>query len=471
MTRGVLVPVVALLAAGCSTVARERERANLALEALVREHTGFEPAPTTAGDGSLAAPARELLGRPLTEESAVRIALLNNRKVAAAFARLGVSSAELYQAGLLANPVFAANAKFFGAGTEIELGITESLLDVFFVAARKRVAEAYFEGAKLHIAAELVRLVHDVRRAFVSVRGAERLVEVERDVHSAVDASVELMTELHRAGNVTDPELTSEELALARAKLALARAEADLVEAREPLSELLGLWGESISWTIEGTLPDDADTGLDLERVETRAIESSFVLAGLRAEATAHARRLGVVGWEAVLDSGELGLAAKQEAADGEWGVGPAVGFSLPIFDTGSARRAAVAARLEAVLAEHVASAVEIRSAARRLRERVIALSDQVRYIRAEELPKSKRLVRETLRNYNAMQIGAFGVFVARQQEIEAMRNYVETLCAAWSARIDLEELLAGSLNELRVDSGVEVSRAESDFSHMKGQH
>jgi cobalt-zinc-cadmium efflux system outer membrane protein len=61
--------------------------------------------------------------------------------------------------------------------------------------------------------------------------------------------------------------------------------------------------------------------------------------------------------------------------------------------------------------------------------------------------------VRETLRNYNAMQIGVFDVFVAKQQEIEARRSYVGTLRDAWLARIDLEELMAGGLNDERVSA------------------
>lgn len=470
-SRTILCLVLGVAALGCSSIGEERDAAAQGMAALLHERTGFHPEPAEPDNGLLSESARELLDRPLTEETAIRIALLNNRRVAAAFARLGVSSAELHQAGLLANPLLTANAKFFGGGTEVELGITESLLDVFFLAARKRIAEAEFERARLQIAAELVRLVHDVRRSFASVRAAERLVEVEREVVRAADASVELMTELHRAGNVIDPALTSEELALAQAKLALARAEAERAEAREPLSELLGLWGDSVSWSVEGSLPDDATAGLDLGQVESRAIRSSLVLAGLRAEATAHARRLGIVGWQAVLDPGEVGLAVKQESGSAEWGVGPAIGFSLPVFDTGSSRRAAASARLETALADHVATAVEVRSAARRLRERLAALSDQLRFIRGEELPKAKRLVRETLRNYNAMQIGAFEVFVARTQEIEAMRNYVAVLHATWLARIDLEELVAGSLNEARVDSGPGRAPGSSESTHTMGPH
>jgi cobalt-zinc-cadmium efflux system outer membrane protein len=436
---------------GCTSVEARRERDTQAVGSLFHDRTGLDLGPRAPDGGQIEPTVRELLRHPLTEEAALKIAILNNRAVRAALANLGVASADLLQAGLLSNPVFAANAKFFSSGTEIELGIVESFFDIFFLSARKRVAESQFEATKYRIVGELVRLTHDVRRGLVDMRAAERLLDVEREVLRAAQASVDLMTELHRAGNVTDPQLTAEELALARAKLAVARAEVASVEERESLNTLLGLWGETVSWTIDGELLDDPSAKLDLDRIETRAIAASLNLAEIRARATAQARLAGIVGWEAVLAPGEVGIAAKREADSSEWGVGPALGFGLPVFDTGAPRRAAAGAMLEELLANHISLAVEVRSAARRFRERAISLRDQARFIREDELPKAKRLVRETLRNYNAMQVGAFDVLLAKQQEIEAAQRYVETLRDAWVARLDLEELLAGSLNTERI--------------------
>lgn len=452
MSLGTTVAIgLMVIATGCSSVGTRREKDRSDLRHLVHERLNLELDTPEHDDGSIPAEVSALLQGPLTEDAAVKIAILNNRTVRAELARLGVASAELVQAGLLSNPVLSANAKFFDGGTEIEVGIVESFLDIFFVSARKRVQESELEATKARVAREIVGLVYGVRRAFVHVRAAQRLVNVEREILRAAQASVDLMGELHRAGNVTDPQLTAEQVALTGAKLAVAQAEAGSRDAREPLNVLLGLWGESTTWSIEGTLEDDVTRSFDLDRVETRAITASLDIAELRAKATAHARRAGIIRWEAALAPAEVGVVAKREVGSSEWGLGPELGFSLPVFDSGSPRSAAVLAEIEQSLAELVVLGVEVRSAARRLRERLIALSDQASFIRAEQLPKANQLVRETLRNYNAMQIGAFDVLVAKQQEIDAARSYVETLRDAWIARLDLEELLAGSLNEERI--------------------
>ena len=453
-----VVPTSALasllaLAAGCASLPAQRDEDRAELRDLVRSRLGVElPAPEQDGD-AIHPEALALLESPLTEAAAVKIALLNNREVRAQFARLGVASAELVQAGLLGNPMLSADAKFFDGGTEIEFAFLQSFLDVFLLKRRTGIQAAELAATKARVAESIIGLVSDVRRALVEVRAAQRLVAVDREIERAARASADLMAELHRAGNVTDPQLTADQLALARATLMVAQAEAAALEAAEPLNVLLGLWGDGVSWSVEGALPDDVDRTFDLEALEARAIAASLDLVAIRAEATAAGRRAGIVGWEAMLGPGEIGLAGKREADGSEWGLGPAIGFSLPLFDTGSARRGAAAAALDELQASHVARAVDVRSGARRLRERYVALRDQAAFIQTEQLPKAERLVRETLRNYNAMQIGVFDVLVAKQQEIEAARSYVETLRDAWLARIDLEELLAGSLNDERVSA------------------
>jgi len=49
---------------------------------------------------------QELLSKPLGMDDAVQIALLNNRGLQASYGELGVSEADLVQAGRLPNPGF-----------------------------------------------------------------------------------------------------------------------------------------------------------------------------------------------------------------------------------------------------------------------------------------------------------------------------------------------------------------------------
>src|SRR6185503_9796300 len=133
------------------------------------------------------------------------------------------------------------------------------------------------------------------------------------------------------------PQLTAEELWRSRAKLELARAEADVSDAREPLNVLLGLWGDSVEWTIAEAADESSKPSADVEHVETRAVSASLDLAAGRAHALLEARRVGLTSWERAFSTGEIGVTAKREAVDGEWGIGPAIAFGLPVFDGGGA--------------------------------------------------------------------------------------------------------------------------------------
>jgi len=70
----------------------------------------------------------ELLARPLSVEDAVQIALLNNHLLQAAFQELGISEAELVQAGRLPNPRFELRHASAAGQFDIEETISFNVL-------------------------------------------------------------------------------------------------------------------------------------------------------------------------------------------------------------------------------------------------------------------------------------------------------------------------------------------------------
>lgn len=456
---------------GCASVTEQIAEDRGRMQDTLAQRLGAEPVlPAPADDdGSLSAEVCPLLCDGLTEEEAIKIVFLNHRGVRAELEELGIARSELVQAGLLANPVFHADAKFFDSGTEIEMGVAQSFLDLFYRPLRKAHAESEFSAAQASVAAKVIGIVFEVRRSFVALKAAQQVAGMRRQALQAAQANFDLMEDLHKAGNVTDSQRTVEEIALARAKMRFAAAEAAVYEEKESLNVRLGLWGEEAEWQVEEKMNENPVAGLAWENLESRAVTASFDLEHQRAHAQAAAQNAGLSSWEGWFGDGELGLVAKREA-DGEWGVGPSFSLPIPLFTQGQARVAEAKARLRQLLHRYAESAVQIRSAARTFRERLVALQSRVDYLREIYLPLQLRLVRETLQNYNAMQIGVFDVILARQQQIDAEKELLETLRDAWISRLDLEELLAGHFHPSRVSaSPMPPSGHESADTRKKG--
>jgi cobalt-zinc-cadmium efflux system outer membrane protein len=450
-----LLAGTALLGQGCRAAGGSGD-AEATVAADVERRTGATLA--ARGDAQASA-ALALLERPLSEEDAVRLALLHNASVREGYERLGVARAELIQAGLLSNPVFTASAKLFSSGTEVELGLLRSFVDLFLRPLRRRVAAQDLAATEAEVVRDLVRLVYDVRRAFVVVHGAGEVVRLRREALATMSSASDLMRRLEEAGNVRDADLTVEEVAAARARLDLDAAEVALRDAREALHVLLGLPRGTTAWSLRGRLPP-LGTAADAPDAEERALASSLDL--LEAKARLRAALGGVrlarrEGWLSPLEAGAVG---KREG-DGAWGFGPEVTTAIPVFDTGLARALAASARARERLARHERLTVEVASAARRLADRAKALREREAYARETYLPLRARLVEETMRTFNAMQVGAFDVLDAKEGEADARREHAETLLLAWLARLDLAELLAGSLRPDRLERLEFPERAE----------
>jgi hypothetical protein len=106
-------------------------------------------------------------GLELTE--AVELGLLNSPLLQASFHSVGMASADRVHAGLFTNPSLSAVLRFptSGGATEIEGGLFASLLDIWQVPDRERVAEQALEQRILQLAHEAVLLAAEIRVAYI----------------------------------------------------------------------------------------------------------------------------------------------------------------------------------------------------------------------------------------------------------------------------------------------------------------
>jgi outer membrane protein TolC len=389
-------------------------------------------------------------GAPLTVEDAVAAALAAHPDLRAAAADVEAARALRVVAGRVPDPSIEAE---WLPGEELEGTVAVDVTDLVIAPMRVGVADATLEAERARAAAAAIRLAHDVRVAVYEVAAAEEELAIAQRALDAQAAARDTARALLAAGNVPALDAAAREVAYEKARVAVADLEQRRNEARVRFATLVP--GE---WAIAPLAPVRADAVAD--DAEARAVAANLELAARRHELTSLGRAAGVAAagaWPEV----EVGVRGVREA-DGEWAIGGVVEATIPVFGQGVAARGAVVARLDAARARAESEALAVRAATRLAADRVRAADARAAHLRDVVLPLQRRVSAETLRQYDAMQLGIFALLDAQRAELDVARAEVEARRAAWVARCALDALLAG----VRVDAGpVSVSLADSPTS------
>jgi cobalt-zinc-cadmium efflux system outer membrane protein len=400
----------------------------------------------TSENASIREAIAKLLERPLSADSAVQIALLNNRRLQADYEALGIAQADLVQAGLLSNPSFSADILVGNNAVSPSFSVVQDFFSVITLSARRTVAESVFARAKYDLGNKLLETAAATRRAYYTALADQQAVELLRQVVAATEAAAELSERQARAGNLSRRDQALQQAQYAQAVLHLSRLESQQSADREALNRLLGLFGDQVAWNLPDRLPEVSPAKPDIEGLETAAVENRLDLAGARedlrtatyaADLGRQLRFLSILG---------LGVIIERDPDSGKWLKGPRVEIALPIFDQGQARIGSLDAQRRRTERAFAALAVDLRSEVRESYVRMAAAQDTAAFYRTKVLPLQQQVLAENQRLYNGMLISVYELLRSRQDQINAAREYIDALRDYWLARSDLERALAGPL-------------------------
>lgn len=430
-----------LLITGCASMPREAGFADVQQQVAKRLDQKVQWTREATQEEAVAQAVRMLLQDDLTMDEAVQIALLNNRALQAEYERLGIAQADFVQAGLLSNPVFSAEILNSSIGTERAFSVVEDFLNIFTLSARQRLAANAFEQVKAQVAEQVLKLAGEVRSTYYTVSGNEQAIELLRTVVGATEVSAQLAQRQAHAGTLNRLNQNLQQTLYAQALLDLAREETELDGHREQLNRLMGLWGSDVAWQVPRRLAEPPATLPPLERLESRAIEERLDLVAAKKESDALAMTLDTSSRYRFLSLFGIGFTV-QRSSDGEAVQGPRLEFGLPLFDQGQAKIALLQSQLRAAQQRMHGLAVDIRSQVRAARNRWVAKHDQLKYQREVLLPLYERVLQETQLRYNGMLVGVYDLLLAKNNQINAARAYIQTLRDYWISQADLEQTL-----------------------------
>lgn len=434
-----LAVVLGLLAAGCAKFTDDGGMAPVTDG--VRKEIGKDAAKLSSPEDLRRARERmqALLGEPLTEESAVQVALLNNRGLQAAYNDLGVSEAEYVQTSLPPNPAINVG-RTFGTGNFVEVGfqLVGNLLAFATLPRRTEIAKREFEEARYRAVATTLSLTVDVRRAYVRAIAAQQRLALLEQARQTADASARMMKQLGETGAANKLDQARVSAFYADLSAQVAQARLGVSSTREALNRLLGLWGSDLAYKLPPRLPGLPAAADTLADVEVEAMRRRVDLIILRYEIVTLAKSVGFVNATRYLSFLELGLGYRNEVETNDAGeqsaknrYGLELGIVIPIFDTGEARTATAREIYMRAVNRLTERSVNARSEARIAYTTYQATYDIARYYQARIVPLRRQISAEVLLRYNGMLIDVFELLIEERERIlanvaslDALRDY-----------------------------------------------
>lgn len=393
--------------------------------------------------------AHSLLRQPLSQNDAVRLALLNSPVVQALLAGHWAESADAAQTGRIANPVFTFERIRFA--DELELGrlLSFGLLDVLTLPWRAEQARQRMDAQQVRLAAAVVEQVTQVRQAWVKAVAARQSERYAEQVNEAAQASAELARRMYAAGNFSKLQRARQHAFHAEATAQWAAARQASLSAREGLIRLLGLDdAQAAQLTLPDRFPDLPTTPHSPENIGQQASRERLDLQLAQMDYARLSGSRTLNGLNTLTDI-ELGLRRDTVFDNADGHKGHARGFELavrlPLFDWGDARREALDA--QTLAAAHRLEAT-VRAAGSQVRESYAAYRsawDIARHYRDEVVPLRKTISEENLLRYNGMLIGVFELLADSREQIHSVIAAIAAEEQFWLSEAALQASLVGT--------------------------
>lgn len=405
--------------------------------------------------------------KTIDADTAVQVALLNNKGLQAAYADIGMNAAEAWQQGMLENPMVSIGLLGIGTPELVALRAIEGMIatNILSLATRKArvdIADTRFRQAQMRAVDATLKVANDTRRAWISAVSSFETVAYLNQAKVAADAASELAKKLGESGAMAKGGQAREHAFYAELTGQMAEARLASRLAKEDLTRLMGLWGDEVDYFILDRLPRLPRGVNNRKRIEQEALENRVDLRVAKLELEAVAKSYGLTDATRFVTDLEIisGLEAEQEIETEYEIVGgdleetktrkvvvtPQIEleFVIPIFDSGKARmRKAELAYMQAAnqLAE---KAVNIRSEARSAYTAYRSTHEIARHYLNAVVPLRTTVEAEALLTYNGMISNTFELLADTRAKIGTLLLAVNAKREFWLADANLAAAIYG---------------------------
>lgn len=323
---------------GCQTSPHAPDRDTVS--AYLTQRIG-QPVGCDAGTSGVSLPPGASLDDGITEDEAIAIALWNNAAFQELLIDLGIVRGDLIQAGLLPNPEFIY---FFQVPDKpFKYAFELPIEAIWLRPIRVRTAANEADRTTQRLTQAGLDLMRDVRQAYADVVLARERVRVAQEGVNLRGQIAMFAEKRFKAGDASEQEAATGRIDAAQAEQDAARIGYDVPILEERLRNLMGIG------PLRGPLPLDPSPlppcrTFDADALTHKAMGSRpDALAAAEAVAAAEARlQFAKLGWVRLLGIAD---ATSGRATGHEFG--PALRFTIPLFNWNQGNIARAEAELE----------------------------------------------------------------------------------------------------------------------------
>lgn len=393
------------------------------------------------------ASVKGLLRRTLTVDTAVQIALLNNRGLQAAYNELALAEADLVQDSLPPNPTFSISRIAGNGALEIERQVVGDILALATLPARSEIARQVFQKAQLRAAEETLRLAAEVRRAYYRALATNELIALLADAKSTAESTAQLALKLGQTGAMNKLDQAREQAFYAETSAELALLRQDAASARERLIRLLGLWGADIDFRLPDKLPVLPSRPQSLPGIEVDAVAHRIDLQIARIELAALAKSLKLteaIRFVTMLDVAGIDRKTRDPESAPFRERGFDIQFQIPIYDGGEVRVRQASETYNQAFNRLTEKAINVRSEARDAFKVYRSSYDIAGHYQREVVPLRKIITDEMQLRFSSMQIDVFALLTEARQRIFVLRSAIDAKRNFWLAQAELQTAVNG---------------------------
>lgn len=450
-------------------VSQTARAGNADIERISKDVTSRIDQSVSKSSAKTAGILKGLLGEPLTVDSAVKIALLNNQSLHTVLESWGIAKADFNKTRFPENPVFGASIRFPKEDepyNNTEFTVEQDFLSLLLFPLKSSFAGAQLHRAELQITKEVLDLAFEVKFAFYEVQGGMTMIAMRQRVLEQAEASQELAKRQFKAGNISDLANANEQSLYNDLKLETLKVEADLKQKKENLNRLLGLGGEEPSWQIKDDLPEIQASDPSLEELLSMGMSKriDLLIARKNVEVSNYSLPLNRLG---VLGHPQVGISTEKDV-DGTRVTGPNVKIEVPIYDLGQTELSKAGSQLKEAELKLKTLENDVRSEIKQKRDRLFSMRGLVEEYRGAVIPVREKITAEIQKHYNYMLLGNYDLIRAKQNEILANTEYIDSLKQYWIARSDLEKAISSKLTLGKsVEKNMKTEEPIADMSQM----